>query len=97
LSRNRGSLALVATALLVAASSTYVAFAGGAPPERPFQAATGGVGLSSAVSPAWSFHSFDPRLEAFCENETRPIPGLTCPDPGHGATVADYPPADLRP
>lgn len=96
MSRSRGSLVLTATALLVAVASAYVTLADEPLPERPFQAATGGIGLSSALSPAWSFHSFDPRLESCCENELRPIPGLPCPEPGHGATLADFPPLDLR-
>ncbi len=60
--------------------------------DRPFQRATGGIGLSSTVSVAWSFFAFDPRTEPFCENELWPIPGLTCPNPHHGATVVDLPP-----
>ena len=57
--------------------------------DQAFQRATGGVGLSSCVSVAWSVNAFDPRLESACENELWPIPGLSCPNPGHGTRVAD--------
>ena len=61
---------------------------------RPFQAATGGIGLSSATSAEWSFFTMDPRTESVCENELWPIPGLSCPNPFHGTTVIDLPPLE---
>ncbi len=95
--RNRGLLLLLLVGLLIFADLAYIVF--GQPPtpvERPFQIATGGIGLSSAVSGAWSFFAFDPRTESTCENELWPIPGATCPNPYHGANVADLPPLDHR-
>jgi drug/metabolite transporter (DMT)-like permease len=93
--RNRGALLLLLAAALVSADGLWIAReAAQAPAPRPFQAATGGVGLSAAVSVSWSFFAFDPRLESTCENELWPVPGLTCPNPIHGATLLDPPPRD---
>lgn len=95
--RNRGFVLLLVVGLLIVADLTFIVL--GQPPssvERPFQSATSGIGLSSAVSPAWSFFAFDPRTESTCENELWPIPGASCPNPYHGATLADLPPLDHR-
>ena len=98
MSRNRASIFVAAVAFLALAAAVGVAGAGGR--ERPttsdtaFARATGSVGLSSSASVSWSFFDLDPRLASACENEIWPIPGLACPNPGHGARAADYPPRD---
>ena len=92
-SRNRGDLLLGLVALVVLAAGASLSFVRAPSRVRvPFQAATGGVGLSSSMSADWSFFGFDPRSEGFCENELQPLPGLSCPNPGHGTKVADLPP-----
>ena len=93
--RNRGLPLLLLIGVLIAADLALIDFGAiPVPIERPFQRATCGIGLSSAVSPAWSFFGFDPRTESTCENELWPIPGASCPNPYHGATVVDFPPLD---
>jgi hypothetical protein len=72
-------LALANAALLFAHSHR-------APPSAGLQRATRGVGLGPAASAAWSMHGFDARAAARCEVELWPLPGLPCPDPGHGTT-----------
>jgi hypothetical protein len=100
LSRSRGGVLLLAVAGLLALDITLLLGMqetreemGTANP--PFQVAVGGLGLGSSVSPAWSFFALDPRTSATCENELFPLPGLPCPNPSHGAALADLPP--LRP
>ena len=79
--------------LLIALDVLWIgALAGGRPPPRAFQRATGGIGLGASVSPAWSFFALDPRTQARCENEEWPLPGIPCPNPHHGASLADLPP-----
>jgi hypothetical protein len=96
-SSNRGGALLVALAVLACADGAWLA-AQSRPsePRDAYQAVTGGLGLGSAVSAAWSFHAFDPRLEATCENELWPIPGLACANPHHGASVAELPRMERR-
>lgn len=92
---SRGGALLLATLAAFAFVSVLVGISAGAPDGDKgcaFQRATGGVGLGSTVSVAWSFFGFDPRLEAACENELTPLPGLACPNPGHGRALADLPP-----
>jgi hypothetical protein len=60
----------------------------------PFQRAVGGLGSGPAVSAAWSSFGFDPRLERACENELAPLPGLSCPNPYHGASLLAAPPLE---
>lgn len=101
LSRSRGGLLLLAIASLLATDVTLLLWVQGAHVDTetanpPFQVAVGGLGLGSSVSPAWSFFALDPRLSATCENELFPIPGLACPNPSHGAALADFPPLGLR-
>jgi len=96
-SSNSGGALLVGLALLAAVDAAWlVALSSSSERRDAFQTATGGLGLGSAVSGAWSFHAFDPRLEATCENELTPIPGLACSNPYHGASVADLPPMERR-
>lgn len=97
MSRNRGSIFVAAVAFLAIAAAVGVAGARGrvrTKDDTAFARATGGVGLSSSASVSWSFFDLDPRLASACENEIWPIPGLACPNPGHGARAADYPPRD---
>lgn len=61
-------------------------------PSAPFQDAVGGLGLSASVGVAWSVFAFDARLQGSCENEEWPLPGAHCPNPHHGAALADRPP-----
>lgn len=89
----RGTLLIGGVAALVVSAAAALLLArAGAEPRSPWQAATGGVGLSSALSTDWSFFGFDPRAEGCCENELQPLPGIPCPNPGHGTKVADLPP-----
>lgn len=92
-SRNSGTwlLGLVALVLVAAPIGLWLASAAPAGGDG-FQAATGGVGLGPAASSEWSFFGFDPRGAGCCENELQPLPGLPCPNPGHGTKVADLPP-----
>ncbi len=97
LSSNRASIFVAAVAFLAIAAAVGVAVAGGrarTENDTAFARATGSVGLSSSASVSWSFFDLDPRLASACENEIWPIPGLACPNPGHGARAADYPPRD---
>lgn len=92
---SRGAILLGNVALLIAADAFWLWVIGQkAVDEMPFQKATGGIGLAAAISPAWSFFSVDPRIEAYCENELWPIPGGTCFNPHHGAAIVDLPPLD---
>ncbi len=94
----RGIALLLFVLALVVADGAYLCL--GQPDDlgdMTFQRATGGVGLSAAVSPAWSFFAIDPRTEPYCENELWPIPGAPCYSPYHGATVADLPPLEKPP
>lgn len=91
MSRSRGGILLVITAALAGIAAAGTVWPAPAP-ETSFQRATCGVGLSSTVSVAWSFFGYDPRAEATCESELWPIPGLSCPNPGHGTSVVDLPP-----
>ena len=91
--RLSGGFLLALTAALVIVATSIVCRPA-ATRDSPFQRALGSVGLSSAVSVDWSFFGFDPRTEPACENELWPIPGLYCPNPSHGASVADFPSAD---
>ncbi len=93
MSRLHGGFLLVLTAALVTAAAVIVCLPR-ADRVAPFQKALGSLGLSSAVSVDWSFFGFDPRIEPACENELWPIPGLHCPNPSHGASVADFPPVE---
>ncbi len=89
--RARGVILLAGTGALVAGAAAGTAW----PPataDDAFQRATGGVGLGPSVSVAQGFFTFDARAESACENELWPIPGLPCPNPGHGTRVADLPP-----
>jgi hypothetical protein len=96
-SSNRGGALLAGLAVLAGVDVAWLAAQASPNAERDaFQVATGGLGLGSAVSCAWSFHAFDPRLEATCDNELWPIPGLACANPHHGASVADLPRMERR-
>jgi hypothetical protein len=95
LSRNRGILLVVLVFLLLIADVFVLAIDRPRLEEKmPFQRACSGIGLSSAVSVSWSFFGFDPRTESACENELWPIPGLACPNPCHGTSVASFPARD---
>jgi hypothetical protein len=88
---------VLALAALVAAGAGAITVG-----DRPVAAdmhlarATGGVGLGPAAAADWSFHAYDPRIEATCEAELWPVPGGPCYVPHHGATVADLPPLGRR-
>lgn len=91
----RGPALLLLVALLAVASAVAqgaAARAGERGSAVAFQTATGGFGLGSSVSTDWSFFLFDPRFERSCENELWPLPGLPCPNPYHGAALANLPP-----
>ena len=81
-------LVLAVDVLWIAALGTP----GASAPERPLQRVLGGVGLGASVSPTWSFFALDPRTQSRCENEEWPLPGIPCPNPHHGASLADLPP-----
>lgn len=88
--RSRGARLLGLTAALVAVDVAWlVVRPANIPAAVPFQSATGGTGLAYSAGAAWSFFAFDPRTEEGCENELFPVPGLSCPNPHHGARVAD--------
>lgn len=88
-------LALLAALVLGSAAAQRTAARRPLPAEAlAFQRATGGLGLGSSVATDWSFHLFDPRLERNCENELWPLPGLACPNPYHGAGLANLPRSD---
>ena len=88
----KGSFILIATALIGLIDVVWLVLANQEPRSRDaFQSLTGGVGLGSSLAPIWSFHSLNPRFEGYCENEHWPIPGLTCPNPVHGAGLVDLP------
>lgn len=96
-SNGRGPLLLALAAILAlgSAAAQLAAVRRPAHPAAPaFQTATGGLGLGSSVSSDWSFHLFDPRVEGSCENELWPLPGLPCPNPCHGAALANLPRLD---
>jgi hypothetical protein len=96
-SSNRGGALIVGVAALAVGDLAWLAaLSSPSEPRDAYQAVTGGLGLGSAVSGAWSFHAFDPRLEASCENELWPIPGLACANPHHGASVAELPRMERR-
>lgn len=86
----------VLVGLLALASATAgilaVEAARGGEAPRPWQRALGGLGLTGSTGAAWSFFTYDPRVEPCCENELAPLPGLPCPSPEHGAGVVDLPP-----
>jgi hypothetical protein len=91
----RGPLLIALVAALVAADGVGLALSArraAAPARDDWSEATRGVGLGGATSPVWSLFNVDARLEASCEAELFPIPGLACPDPTHGAGVATLPP-----
>ncbi|HMB70130.1 MAG TPA: hypothetical protein VKU85_12495 [bacterium] len=93
MSSRRATVLLVALAALLAADAAWwLAEARSSRESSPLQAALLGIGRGSAAGVDWSFFSFDPGLEAACENELWPIPGLPCPNPHHGAAAVDPPP-----
>jgi hypothetical protein len=57
---------------------------------RKFQQVVGGFGLGAAVVPAWSFHAFDPRVEAICGSDDWPTPGGPCYSPDHIGPVSAF-------
>jgi hypothetical protein len=57
---------------------------------RKFQQIVGGFGLGAAVVPAWSFHAFDPRVEATCGSDDWPTPGGPCYSPDHIGPVSAF-------
>jgi hypothetical protein len=61
---------------------------------RPFTAATGGLGLGSALEATWCQHALDPRLEASCPAEQRPVPGILPYCPAETMGVSSFPPID---